>query len=398
MEIIERYDRRLRVFAGRGGWAFLLPLRYLLAALYWEYLYLSRRYGTGKKEGRERQESGPLTISIGNIEIGGGGKTPAVIAFAGAVKKAGGKPVIVTRGYRGAAERAGKSVVISAENGAWHQEDEDYISAELFISRLVSEGRVEKDAEAAAFGDEAAMLARRGFIVIVDPVRDRAVRTATRLFGPTHIFLDDAFQQREIWKDIDILLLDHDAPLGKGWLLPAGTLREPGSSARRADVVIFTRATDRTVPERVRRYVEGKKIFFAEHLPSGLRDQRGKILPFSVCQGREVILFSGIARPDSFESTVRKVGIEPVRSIRYPDHASYTKEEIERILSEGSGSTVFITTEKDRAKSFPLIDQKADVYSLEIEMKISAQSGGDNEKRSAPGDGSFDINSILITR
>ena len=347
MKIIERYPSGLRIFMGKGIWVLLTPLRYLLAAAF----RFSVLFNTDKrkKNGAEKVEiagdGSPLTISIGNLEVGGGGKTPAAISIAENIAETGGRPVIVTRGYKGSAERAGKSVVISARKDAFEAEGEEYITADLFIERLGIGSSPEERVK--ALGDEAVLLAGRGFSVVVDPVRKRGVRIAARLFNPTHILLDDAFQHREIERDLDILLLDHAKPFGNGWVLPAGTLREPPSAAARSDAVIFTRAAGEAVPKKARKHLKDKKVYFARHIPSGLRDRAGELRPFSVCDGKEVILFSGIARPDSFESTLRELGVDPAASIRFPDHHYYTEDDVSEIISEGTDQSIFVTTEKD---------------------------------------------------
>ncbi|MBN2185794.1 MAG: tetraacyldisaccharide 4'-kinase [Candidatus Krumholzibacteriota bacterium] len=397
MKIIERYPSGLRIFMGKGGWALLNPVRYLLAVSFRAYLLFHaddrKRKAAGKAEGKGGHT--PVTISIGNIEVGGSGKTPAAISIAGNIAEVGGRPVIVTRGYKGSAERAGKSVVISGPGDSFESEGDDYITEDLFIERLERGGSLQDRVK--ALGDEALLLAVRGFPVVVDPDRRRGVRVASGLFDPTHILLDDAFQNRKIERDIDILLLDHEKPFGKGWIVPAGTLREPPSAAARADAVIFTRASSREIPKKAVRHLKGKKLYFARHNPSGLRDRSGELRPFSVCDGKELIIFSGIARPDSFESTLLEIGLHPAVSIRFPDHHFYTEEDVAGIISAGTGSSIFITTEKDRAKALDFFTEDIDFYSLEIEMEIRPACGGENDERSSFESGSVDIDSILIT-
>ena len=107
--------------------------------------------------------------------------------------------------------------------------------------------------EAEALGDEILIYRDRGISVIIDPRRGRGIELARRLFSPSHILLDDAFQNFSVAKDVDILLLDADKPFGGGTLLPLGTLRERPRGARRADIVIFTRAGERRIPEAAQR-------------------------------------------------------------------------------------------------------------------------------------------------
>ncbi len=396
MKIIERYDSVVKIFLGKGYWALLTPVRYLLAAFYRVFLSLAgncRKAADDRGEGRTN--GAPITISIGNIEVGGGGKTPAAIAIAGNIRRAGGAPVIVTRGYRSYAESAGRSVVIPGPGRSLEEEGEDYIIERMFLDHV--RAKYSCTDRVKALGDEAARLAARGFPVVIAKDRTRGLKVATRLFDPTHLILDDAFHKFRIRKDIDLLLLDHARPFGRGWVLPAGTLREPPSSVRRSDAVIFTRSSGEDVPEEAERFLPGKKVYFSRHLPSGLRDRTGDLKPFSVCTGRKVVSFSGIARPESFESALIDVGLEPEVSIRFQDHHPYSEKDVSGILAEGTDRSVYITTEKDRLKAIRFFDEKHDFYSLEIEMEIFP-AGSDGSRDGSPRkDVSVDIDSILVT-
>ena len=310
----------------------------------------------------------PAIISIGNIEAGGGGKTPCAIAIARGIAERGGLPVVITRGYRGLAQRRAPCVVPAnradiAARGAGFTTGEDMMGSSGAGSKTLAH-------EAEVLGDEILIYRNRGISVIIDPRRKRGADLARRLFLPSHIILDDAFQNFSVAKDVDILLLDAEKPFGNGNLLPLGTLREHPRGARRADVIIFTRTWEKRIPETARRYVEGKNVYFAEHEPSGLVDRSGESIPLGFLAGRDCVLFSGIARPESFERTVHALGGKARRSFRFVDHHRYVPEDVRHMMREESPDTIFVTTEKDRAKSIEFFPAGTAVLALRVEMRI----------------------------
>ena len=270
MKIVERYGVGYRIMAGRGVWAVLYPARLLLAGIYG--LCVAARTGRKPSRGRRSLREGggtrPAIISIGNIEAGGGGKTPCAVAVARGIAERGGLPVVITRGYRGLAQRRSPCVV-SANGANIPARGAGFVTGED-LTRPSGAEPVTRAREAEVFGDEILIYRDRGISVIIDPRRGRGAELARRLFSPSHIILDDAFQNFSVAKDVDILLLDAEKPFGNGKLLPLGTLREYPRGTRRADVIIFTRAREKRTPETARRYVEGKSVYFADHEPSGL--------------------------------------------------------------------------------------------------------------------------------
>ncbi len=370
MKIVERYGSAYRMLTGRGIWAALYPARFVLAGFYGLCVAARGRRRASRKRslfhgcGRER----PVIISIGNIEAGGGGKTPCAIAVARGIAERGGHPVVVTRGYRGMAQRRAPCVVpagrakLSAVGGG-------FVTGEDLIGPVV-DGRSALAREAEALGDEILIYRERGISVIIDPRRERGVDLARRLFSPSHILLDDAFQNFSVAKDVDMLLLDAEKPFGNGKLLPLGTLREHPRGARRADIVIFTRAREDRIPEPARRYVEGKSVFFADHEPSDCIDRSGASIPLEFLAGRECVLFSGVARPGSFERTIRALGAKPRIAFRFVDHHRYVGEDVRLMLKEGGAEALFVTTEKDRAKVIDLFPAGTAVLALRVDMNI----------------------------
>jgi tetraacyldisaccharide 4'-kinase len=370
MKIIERYGAGYRMLTGRGIWTALYPARLLLSGIY-GLCVAARRMRRSSRNRRSIRDSGgmvPPIISIGNIEAGGGGKTPCAIAVARGILERGGLPVVITRGYGGMARRRAPCV-IPASSLQLPERGAGFVTGEDLISRSGA-GRGTLAREAEVLGDEILIYRDRGISVIIDPRRGRGIELARRLFSPSHIILDDAFQNFSIAKDVDILLLDAEKPFGNGKLLPLGTLRERPSGARRCDIIIFTRARDKRIPEPARRYAEGKGIWFADHEPTRLIDRNGESIPLEFLAGRECVLFSGIARPASFEETITALGAVPRIAFRFVDHHRYVREDIGSMLKEGGSDTPFVTTEKDRAKAIDLFPAGTAVLALRIEMRI----------------------------
>ena len=223
---------------------------------------------------------------------------------------------------------------------------------------------------AGLIGDEAVLYHGRRIPVVIDGDRVRGAEAAARLFAPTHILIDDGFQNHRICKDVDILLLDARRPFGDGRLLPAGTLRERADVARRADVVIFTRAVDDTVPAGAADIVRGKPLFFARHSAVEIMRRGESPMPPSWLLGRSVALYSGIARPESFEEIITRTGAEPIISFRFIDHHTYRPDDISRMLDEAPPGIPFVTTEKDWVKSEHLFPGDREVCAVLVRMEL----------------------------
>jgi tetraacyldisaccharide 4'-kinase len=372
MKIVERYGPRYRMLAGRGVWRALYPARLLAAAVYGACA--SARAGAASRRERtperEAGPKGPVIVSIGNIEAGGGGKTPCAVALARGIAGRGGAAVVVTRGYGGTARRRAPCVV-SADRATGAARDVRFVTGEELLG-APGDGRGTLAREADVLGDEVLIYRDRGIRVIIDPARERGAELARLLFSPSHVILDDAFQNFSITKDIDILLLDAGRPFGNGKLLPLGTLRERPRAARRADIVVFTRARGKRVPEAARSAVEGKRIFFADHEPAGFIGRGGESVPLGRIAGRECVLFSGIARPESFELSMRALGAVPRAAFRFVDHHRYVSDDVRTMMGEGGAGALYVTTEKDRAKAVELFPARTEILALRVEMRIDA--------------------------
>ncbi|UCF06781.1 MAG: tetraacyldisaccharide 4'-kinase [bacterium] len=376
MRIVESYPMRLRIARGRGVWRLLYPVRAVCTLLYGLSLVIRR---SSRRSAPHRNRRLPSTgmqqraavVSIGNIEVGGGGKTPLALALGGSVIQGGGRPVVVTRGYLSEAERERLPVAVPVSD--WHprETDTEYITARSLLEDRTSTGKGPGLREMARIlGDEVVLYRSRGVPVVIDRNRSRGIRLAEELFGPTHILLDDAFGHRHLHKDLDILLLDATAPFGDGRLVPLGSLREPPQAARRADCVVFTRDAAGRIPPGAMPFVTGKPVFFARHRPAELISRSHERLSLSELTGREVALYSGIARPSSFEGLVRELGANVHSSFRFIDHHRYDLRDIEWIASQVPAGTPFLTTEKDWAKSAEYFPGTVEIYMLRIVMEV----------------------------
>jgi tetraacyldisaccharide 4'-kinase len=288
-------------------------------------------------------------ISVGNLTVGGTGKTPMVITLAEKLCDMRIKVGILSRGYR----RKSRGTVV------------------------VSDGR-NHPLDPHIAGDEPALIARKlhGVPVVADEIRFRGGMQMIRQFQPEVILLDDGFQHRALHRNLDIVLLDASYPLSNIRLLPAGRLREPLSSLKRADLIIMTRATENHPNDDTLRQIASHTnapIIRSTHNPEGWLSLKGKSR--SITQGPKIInplLVSGIARPDDFENTVRSLGITPAAHLTYPDHQIYGPKQLEQIAGvyRSVKADAIITTEKDLVKIPPLIEA-LNVWALRISVRIT---------------------------
>jgi len=312
--------------AGHGPWG--RPVRGLLRVASWIYgLAVLGRLGLYRSGLLRRIRLPAPVISVGNIVVGGTGKTPFVIMLARELKDRGLRPAVVTRGYRG--KREGKTVVVS--DGA-----------------TIEGGYPE-------FGDEAVLIARKLPGVPVVMARDRAegCRVAIREFGAQVILLDDGFQHLRVERDLDIVLLDRHNPFGYGYLLPRGLLREPTGAIGRANLLVTTGTGDPkdTLPRL--RDVGRAPVLHAVYTATVFTDVKtGAPVAEEKFRGQEFVAFSGIANPPAFGRTLESLGIVPKRHLIYPDHHPYTAPDIIAIARcmEEVGAKVALTTEKDAVR------------------------------------------------
>ncbi len=303
-----------------GGWAGWLALR-PLATLFHAGVQMR---GVAYYLGVLRQARAELpVISVGNLTVGGSGKTPMTLWLAESLRARGWNPAIVLRGYGG------------SEPGP----------------AVVAEGGVPV-ATVAAAGDEAIMLGKR-FAGPVIVARRRAEGAAlARRRGADLVILDDGFQHRALARDCDIVLVSSV----RGPLLPAGPLREPASALRRADVVVRVRKEGAPPPEAFEHL--GCPVFEARFLAGALVESDGgrwRERPLGLLAGRRVATVSGIADAQSFHEMVRQWEAQVVEILDLDDHHVYTAEDWRRIAHRTRNVDLVLTTEKDLVKleAFP---------------------------------------------
>ena len=275
-------------------------------------------------------------ISVGNITVGGTGKTPVTIALAEEAKRRGFSPVVLTRGYKGSAK--GPCFVTTGEGGSLLNVEEA--------------------------GDEPVLMAERlsGVPIVKGGNRYKAGLFALQKFKSQSLLfiLDDGFQHWKLYRDKNILLIDSMDPFGNRALLPLGKLREPLSAIERADIVVLTKCKAegmrRTEVEgvlaEIKKYNANTGVFLSEHsiVPSYLQADK-KISPARM-KDRKVFGFCALGNPESFKRTVADTGALLTGFRTFRDHYKYSGVDMARIQLEAgkAGAELIVTTEKDMIK------------------------------------------------
>ncbi|MBW1946118.1 MAG: tetraacyldisaccharide 4'-kinase [Deltaproteobacteria bacterium] len=277
---------------------------------------------------RTRQALPGFTVSVGNLTVGGTGKTPATCLLAKWARDEGFEVAVLSRGYGG-----------SHENNVLEVSDGDGIRA----------GPDEA-------GDEPYLMARRlkGVPVIVSRNRYDAGMLAHEKYGTNCFILDDGFQHIALERDLDLVLMDAARPLGNGFLLPRGPLREPEGYLKRAHAFVLTRCSGEggaaEAEAMLGREFPGKPVFRSDHVPGKIifpnrdNDEEPGFL-----QGKRVAAFAGIARPEVFQETLEGLGAEVVYFKGFKDHHFFTNSELKDLVTrkESSKADCLLTTEKD---------------------------------------------------
>ncbi len=310
------------------------------------YRALSRRFRDSGLKGCRSGWDGVTVISVGNIEVGGNGKTPFAAWLLDRLRERGHRPVYVSRGFKSEAERMRPvTVVAPGETGGPTATSGDV--------RWVSIGH---NNLSRAVGDEGAMVAMKcpSTPLLFSRDKRRAVDLAVDLFHPSHVVLDDAFQTWRVHRDIDIVLVDAGEPFGNGRLVPAGTLREPPDALARASLVGMNGCRGQDGLDAFRDTV--RRLTGREIPVFGLARAIKLVDPASgeVCETIEspAASMSSIARPEGFDKALIEHGVEVALSIRFPDHHRYTIDDLRyaRRAAQERGCAAVVTTEKDWAK------------------------------------------------
>ena len=309
---------------------------------------------------------GVQVIVIGNLTVGGTGKTPVVEKFARELRDAGRNVAILSRGYR--------SKPLPFHRWLF---DKIFLREDQNPPRVVSDGKsLLLDSEMA--GDEPYMLASnlRDVVVLVDKDRVKSGRYAIEKFGCDTLLLDDGFQYWKLrGRRHDVVLVDRQEPFGNEHLLPRGTLREPPSHLARAQTIFITKSDGQTAElrRRIEEFNGVAAIIECVHHPLYLEDVfTGERQALDLLRGRKVASLSGIAQPDSFEQSLVKLGAELVYSKRFADHHRFTQQEILNVINRGKKrqAATIITTQKDAVR-FPKIDRRdLPIYFMRVEIQI----------------------------
>ena len=295
-------------------------------------------------------------LSVGNLTMGGTGKTPAVQWLARRLSEQG-RIVIVARGYGGSLSE--KGAIAGDGKSTFHS------SAEV--------------------GDEALLHARAlpGIPVVIGKDRVATVKTAIENFAPQFIILDDAFQYWSLARDFNLVLLDASRPFDNGHTLPLGKLRELPQALERADAILLTRCAKATAPllERTRREVASycdAPVFLSDHQPIDLRrEDDGTQFALEYLKGHKVLSLSAIADNQSWNKSLKRLGCEVVKTLSRRDHHQWKEAEITYAAqrAKAAGATMAITTEKDAVKMNDEWCQPLPLFSLRIKLSVENEHG-----------------------
>jgi tetraacyldisaccharide 4'-kinase len=309
---------------------------------------------------------GVQVIAIGNLTVGGTGKTPVVEKFARELRDQGRTVAILSRGYRSKPPPLGKRLL-----------NKILLRDDSTPPRVVSDGRsLLLDSDTA--GDEPYMLASnlRDVVVLVDKDRVKSGRYAIEKFGCDTLLLDDGFQYWKLrGRRRDIVLIDYQQPFGNERLLPRGTLREPPSHLARANTIFITKSDGNTAElrKRISQYNSHAGIIECVHNPLYFEDVfTAERQGLDFLKNKRVASLSGIAQPESFEQSLVKLGSELVYSKRFADHHRFTQQEILNVINRGKKrqAEIIVTTQKDAVR-FPKLDRRdLPIYFMRVEIKI----------------------------
>ncbi|MDD5107942.1 MAG: tetraacyldisaccharide 4'-kinase [Candidatus Omnitrophica bacterium] len=287
---------------------------------------------------------GAKVISVGNITLGGTGKTTFVEYLSNLLSLQGKKVAVLSRGYR----------------------------------------------RAQGIGDEPAMLQRKlPFVhVIVNKNRIEAADEAIRQYAADTLILDDGMQQWKIFKDLEIVTIDAGDPFGNGRMLPAGFLREPLTALKRADIFVLTQvglAKDTSIlTDKLKRINSKALIIESIHKPDGFNSvsNPGEFLELDALKEKSALIFSGIGNPQGFENCIDELGVNITKALRFADHHDYTQADIDDVIKEAHQLNLdaIITTHKDAVKIKEFQIKGAKILALNIKLNITKNEAEFNRR------------------
>lgn len=302
----------------------------------------------------KRQSLPGFVVSIGNLTVGGTGKTPAACMLAEWALGEGYRVAILSRGYGGRY----REKVLEVSDGE-----------KVLVGPAQS-------------GDEPYLLARKlqGVPVVISKKRYLAGLLAHKKFNTNFFILDDGFQHLALKRDMDLVLIDASSPFGNGHLLPWGTLREPIGQLKRADVFIITRSgldsRKYRLLEILKKGYPSKPLFRGDHVPERIVfPSENRVCEPEFLSGKRVMGFAGIARPEVFKETLIRLGTDLVFFKSFRDHYSFKSNEIQELLAKKERMNIdyLLTTEKDWVRLEHIAPQNPHMAFLEIRFALVSQ-------------------------
>ena len=327
-----------RITETRAKFLFLPITIFYWGVIFWRNIFYNLNFFVSRRV--------PATvISIGNLTAGGTGKTPAVIYLSNLLKNKKYKVAVLSRGY--GRKTAG--------------------------TQLVTDG-ITKDIDWRNFGDEPTLIAKKldGVPVVVDQNRYRGATYIIEKFQPDIIILDDAFQHRSLERDLDVVLLNSQAPISDYKLIPHGLLREPMSHLKRADIIVFTKSEEMQPHKKVLNHAKKTKlpIFYSSVKLSGFSKNDSTI--HEPAPNTRALAVSAIADPRSFYKSLESTSIDVVSKISFFDHYEFKQTDIDNFKEtlEKNNAELIVTTEKDLVRLSGLNLNGVEVYTLNIEFSL----------------------------
>jgi tetraacyldisaccharide 4'-kinase len=294
-------------------------------------------------------------LSIGNMTVGGTGKTPFVAMLAGWADRRGSKAAILSRGYKG--KRTTDSIVVSDGTRVLASVDE--------------------------VGDESLLLAKKlsSIPVLVSKKRCAAGDLAIRRFGSEILLLDDGYQHLSLHRDLNILLIDAKREFGNGFLLPRGPLREPLEEIRRSDLIVITKCTTDctgdSLDSLLQRKFPGKPVYRSRHLPDQIVfPVSGETYSPEFVASKKLVAFTGLAHPGDFLEMLESLGAQVAHFEAFPDHHLFSQHEFKNLVSrkKALGADFLLTTEKDWVRIDGRVKVDVDIAVLKIRVGLLSDS------------------------
>jgi tetraacyldisaccharide 4'-kinase len=318
---------------------------------------------------------GCQVVSVGNLTVGGTGKTPIVEVFARSLQKSGRTVAVLSRGYK------------KAKPPFWERVVRKLTLADRRNPPLVVSDGERLLLNSAAGGDEPYMLASNlpAVAVLVDKNRVKSGRYAIKRLGCDTLILDDGFQYLSLKHRLDIVLVDRTNPFGNGHMLPRGLLRERIRNIKRASFIFITKCdgtSTEDLQKELRRLNPHAEISECRHCPRHFQNvYTGEKKPLDIVKGKDAAAISGIAAPGGFEEELERLGAKVIYHKRYADHHRYSQQEIIDIINKSikRDAQMIITTEKDAVR-FPKMERRdIPIYFLRVEIELLSGEGDFNE-------------------